>query len=120
MQSSIFHVNNEYKLALPHGSGLLFISLNQVIYFSSDNIYCRLHTCDVEVLTILASIKQLELALCEHHFIRIHKQYIVNLDMLNLYSKTDGGFVSLGEVNLPVSRARRQSFLDRFYGSEHC
>jgi len=113
MTPSLICVNNKYKLGLPHAKGLIFVPLDDVLYFISDNIYCHLFKTDNSETVILCSIKDLEATLCSDHLFRIHKRYIVNLDKVDSYSKSEGGHVMVGEKRLPVSRSRRLAFISR-------
>ena len=97
MSASILHVNNEYKVVLPYTGGLAFFPLEQVVYFSSNNIYCKLHLIDDTERTVLTSIKALENSICDDHLIRIHKQYIINLNKVTSYNKTNGSIIKLGD-----------------------
>jgi two-component system, LytTR family, response regulator len=66
---------------------------------------------------IIASrtIKEYEELLAEYGFMRIHKSYIINLTKVARYVKGRGGEIELMDGSImPVSRERKQEFLDHF------
>lgn len=102
------------KLAVPTIDGLQFIPINNILYIESDNIYCKLYLSNNQKINVLASIKSMEERVCHQRLIRIHKKYIVSIDKIKLFCKSDGGFVLLdNEIQLPVSRFRRERFFKR-------
>jgi two-component system, LytTR family, response regulator len=51
----------------------------------------------------------------DHGFMRIHKSYIVNLFKVERFIKGRGGELELSDgIVLPLSRERKQDFLDHF------
>lgn len=101
------------RLVIPTCAGMAFMRLADVLYFEANNIYTTLVSPDLSRQTILCSIKQMEETLCgTRQLIRIHKKYIIPLNKIELFSKSEGGYVVLeGNIQLPVSRYRRSEFL---------
>ena len=59
------------------------------------------------------SLHFLEDALCDYHFYRVHKSYIVNLNKVQRYSKTDGGILVMENGDLvKVSRSKKDELLN--------
>ena len=63
------------------------------------------------------SLHEVEEALKELNFFRIHRQYLANLDHIVRFSKSDGLMVILSDKReIPVSRRQKEKLLKRFGG----
>ena len=69
------------------------------------------------------TLKEFEDMLTEFNFFRVHRTYLINLDHIKEYSRTnqssdydgDGGSVIMNNnTHVPVSRDRRKHLLERF------
>ena len=73
------------KIALPYQNGVTFAEINNVIYCESDNNYTRIHTIDGNVYTVAKTLGDIQEVLEERNFLRIHRQYLINLDHIKKY-----------------------------------
>jgi len=107
--------NNVRKVALPTFDGLEFIHMDDILYCQSDGAYSNVYFTDGSKLYISKTLRYLEDALCNFHFFRVHNSYIVNLNHVKKYSKTDGGLLvmSNGE-RVRVSRSKKDELLGLF------
>ncbi len=69
------------RLKVHIGDKILFIDLDDVVYFESKNKYTFLHTSDKEYL-LDGTLTELEQKLDKSIFIRIHRSYIVNVKFI--------------------------------------
>ncbi|HLF64151.1 MAG TPA: response regulator [Saprospiraceae bacterium] len=107
--------NNVRKIALPTFDGLEFIHMDDILYCQSDGAYSHVFFTDGRKLYISKTLRYLEDALCNFHFFRVHNSYIVNLNHVNKYSKTDGGLLILSNgMKVRVSRSRKDELLGLF------
>ena len=107
--------NNVRRIALPTFDGLEFVLLDDILYCQSDGAYSYVHFADGSHLYISKALRYLEDALCQFHFFRVHNSYIVNLNHVRKYSKSDGGVLMLTNGDkVRVSRAKKDEFLDLF------
>lgn len=60
-------------------------------------------------LVVLSTMKSFEKELPENKFLRIHKSYIVNLDMIDRF---DSKNVEIGTYEIPLSRNKKTKLLD--------
>ncbi|MEM6725907.1 MAG: response regulator [Bacteroidota bacterium] len=88
-------------------SAVEFLDPTEVEYCQSDGNYSNL--IGKKKTLISKSIGELE-GLLEHFgFLRIHKSYMVNIEKITKYVKTDGGYVVLESgAKVPVSRRRKE------------
>lgn len=107
--------NNVRKIALPTFDGLEFIDMDDILYCQSDGAYSYVHFTDGSKLYISKTLRYLEDALCNFHFFRVHNSYIVNLNHVKKYSKTDGGLLVLSNgEKVRVSRSKKDELLGLF------
>lgn len=79
------------------------LSLSEVLYFEAMGDYVKCHTHSQDFLT-KESMKSLKERLPASRFRQIHRSYIVNLDHV---SRKSAAQISLGKLDLPVSRSFR-------------
>jgi two-component system LytT family response regulator len=107
--------NSVRKIALPTFDGLEFVHMDDIIYCQSDGAYSTVYFTDGNKLYISKTLRYLEDALCTFHFFRVHNSYIVNLNHVKKYSKTDGGLLVLSNgEKVRVSRSKKDELLDLF------
>lgn len=100
------------RLALPTGDGLQMVNTADIIYCKSDGPYCTFYFINNKPLVISKTLKEAEDALDANEFCRIHHSYLINMQYVQKYIRGEGGEVILmNGTNLPVSRTRKQDFL---------
>jgi two-component system LytT family response regulator len=105
--------SSEYKnIAFPTESGFELIKVNSILYCVADNNYCNIVSIDGTKTTLSKSLKYVEDKLPKSIFQRIHKSYLVNLNYVSRFNKTNNLLVELtnGE-NLPVSIRKKEAFI---------
>ena len=96
----------------------ILISIDQIIFVMARDDYAYLQT-ETDRYFSTVSLAQLEKRLEGHGFFRVHRGYLVNLDMVQEVESVAGGTLLLTMVNstekIPVSR-RRVSALKKALG----
>lgn len=86
------------------------INFEDIKYIEGQKAYVTFHT-NKKRITALASLKELEEALPEKQFIRIHKSYIVSIrEILSL----EGNIVEVNDIKLPVGKIYKNVVLKVF------
>ncbi|PJZ57808.1 LytTR family transcriptional regulator [Leptospira barantonii] len=68
----------------------LFVTFSNIVYISSNGRYSVLHTLD-QNLEVVGTLKQTLQKLKSEKFVRVHKQYIINMEFLgHVEYLTDG------------------------------
>lgn len=102
------------RLALSTMEGLIMINTEEIQYCKSDGPYCTFYFVNGKSMVISKTLKEVEDVLPADVFCRIHHSYIINLQSVQKYIRGEGGEVVLsGGVYMPVSRTRKQDFLQR-------
>ena len=96
-----------FKLALATTEGVSFFDPARIMYCEGENNYTRFVFTDMKPLLISKTLAEYEEILSEHHFIRIHKSYLINTQYVVKVDKE--GMVSMkdGKV-LAMSRRRKE------------
>jgi two-component system, LytTR family, response regulator len=105
--------NSEFnKIALPTETGFELIKPNSIIYCGADSNYCKLYLSDGKIITVAKTLKYIEELLPKAIFSRIHKTYLVNLNYVIRFNKTNELLVELSNgQKLPVSIRKKEEFI---------
>ena len=102
------------KIAIPTLEGLELINVDHIIRCNSEGNYTMIHQKNNEKLLVSKTLKQIEQQLSPYEqFIRVHHSHLVNLFFVKRYQKGKGGNLIMEDNSrIPVSRARKENFLD--------
>jgi two-component system LytT family response regulator len=106
--------NQTKVLSIPIQGGFEYISLYDIEYFEAEGSYVRIICSEQKTKIFSKNLKYIEMALiAAKNFIRTHRSFIVNMDHVSSYSKSDGGILLLkNRKKIPISRERKQDVLD--------
>lgn len=99
------------KIGILIGDGIVFMDLNDILYFEAEGSYTTIHHKNGSDLTV-KKIKHFEdLLSADKRFFRIHRSYLINITQIKKYSKKDGLSVTYDERTLlPISREKKEEF----------
>lgn len=103
-----FTRKHQTRITIPEKDGYQFLDIPDILYAESDGNYSRIHVADKPSLFISQTLKDLEEKLAGNNFCRVHHSYLVNLDNVDRYVRSDGGYLIMknGAI-VPVSRAKK-------------
>lgn len=99
------------KIVIPMQDGLEFIKLEDIVYFEGDNGYTNIHFLNRKPILSSYNIGYFSKLVEQQSFYMIHKSYVVNLSYTAKYLN-EGYIILEDNTKLPVSRNRRQDFLN--------
>jgi len=101
------------KIALPVEFGFEFVKINSILYCEADSNYCKVVCLNGKKIILSKTLKFIEELLPSSIFHRIHKSYLVNLNFVNRFDKSNNLNVELsnGET-LPVSVRKKEEFIN--------
>lgn len=107
---------NELKrIAFPTESGLELVKVNSILYCEADSNYCNIILLDGKKITLSKTLKHVESMLPEPIFQRVHKSYLVNLNYVTRFNKTNELHIELTNGDtLPVSIRQKEDFINAF------
>lgn len=91
---------------------LVFLEDDDILYAESDGNYSTIYLSDGNKLVLTKKLKEVGEILPDDSFFRIHNSYIVNLNMIKEFLKTDGYVILKSNHKIPVSRQKKSDFLD--------
>lgn len=70
-------------------AGDMFVDVDNIVYFSSDKRYSKVYFSDNSSTNVRENLETLDKKLPEKHFLRVSRQYIVNINCIQLVSKSN-------------------------------
>jgi two-component system LytT family response regulator len=103
------------KLAVPHQGGVIFVELKDIVFCESDSNYTRIVLTSGKQHLLSKTLREVQEFLEERNFLRVHRQYLVNLDHIQMYRKGEGNYVVMtNEASIPVGRQQKDRLLKCF------
>jgi two-component system LytT family response regulator len=102
----------EKKIVFNTDGKLLFLESDEILYAESDGNYSTIFLVDGQKIVLTKKLKEVNEILPEESFFRIHNSYIINLNKIKEFLKTDGYVVLKSNHKIPVSRQKKSDFLD--------
>lgn len=102
------------RFAVPTMEGLIMVDVDTILYCESESAYCKIYFFNnSKPMIISKTLKEVEEVLLGNDFCRIHHSYCINMKAVQSYIRGEGGEVVLNNgVHLPVSRTKKQDFLN--------
>lgn len=103
------------KIAIPSQSGVSFIEVNEIEYAESSNNYTKLVLINKQSHIISKTLKDVQDVLEDLHFLRVHRQYIINLNHVKQFYRGENMYVVMvnGE-NIPVARSQKDKLVEKY------
>ncbi len=103
------------KIALPYQNGVTFTEIKNIIYCESDNNYTKFHMADGKQYTVAKTLGDIQEVLEERNFLRVHRQYLINLNHIKKYVRGEGNYLIMNnEANIPVARNKKEKLIEKF------
>ncbi len=112
----MYHRSAEHKmkLCIPSMKGFQVVNLNDIIYCEASRNYTNFHLTNRNLICASKPIHEFKTLLSDSGFDRIHKSYVVNLDHIYEYLRSEGGSVLLsGGIEVKVSRRKKELLMLR-------
>lgn len=94
--------------------GINFIDLNEIIYSEASNNYSKLILTDGSRLLISKTLKDVQEVLEEEHFLRVHRQYLINLNHVKQFNRNEGVLTMDNGDHIPVARHQKEKLIERY------
>lgn len=98
------------KLLFPTTNGYVFLSPDDILYCEADLEYTKIITRKQEYL-ISKNLKHFDNMLNGKRFIRSHKSFLINIDHIKQYVRSEGGHVIMSNDKMvPIGRSKKPQF----------
>lgn len=103
------------RIALPVENGIELVLPSEIVRCESDSNYTALYLRNGKKIVTAKTLKDVEENLTGFSFFRIHQSHLINTEHIIKVVKGEGGYVVMSDnTNLPVSKAKRESFMEIF------
>jgi two-component system LytT family response regulator len=103
------------RIAIPgQQGGISFIDLNDIIYSEASNNYSKLILTDGNRFLISKTLKDVQEVLEEEHFLRVHRQYIINLNHVKHFNRNEGVLTMDNGDHIPIARNQKEKLIERY------
>jgi two-component system, LytTR family, response regulator len=103
------------KIALPYQNGVSFVSIADIIFCEADDNYTKFHLANDQIFLVTKSLKEIQETLEERSFLRVHRQYLINLNQIKKYVKGEGNYLIMSNnKSISVSRSHKDELVERF------
>ena len=102
------------KIAISSHTGVSFIDLADIIYAEADSNYSTLVLTNGTRFIISKTLKDMQDMLEESHFLRIHRQYIINLNHVQHLDRTKANLTMVNKAELPVARNQKDKLFEMY------
>ncbi len=100
------------KLAISTTEDIELVKHNDIVYAKASNNYTEIYTRDGNMRLVSKTLKFVSAQLPGDTFFRIHKSYLINLNHIKKYRKSDGGMLIMSdETEIPVSSDKKEELL---------
>jgi two-component system LytT family response regulator len=100
------------KLSISGLNEIVYVEINNIIRLEADSNYTNVILSDGKKIVSSKTLKEYETMLNPDNFFRAHKAFIINLDHVEKFVKSEGGYiVTKDNFQVPVSREKRQELL---------
>lgn len=106
------HSSKFNKIGLPLADGVLFVNLDEIVFFQADRMYTKVYTQNDEALLVSKPMKFFLNILSDNSaFYRPHRSFLINLNHIKRYSTQEGGFILMdNEQVVSISKENREEF----------
>lgn len=102
-------VDNFKRIALSTSEGIHLFDVADIIRCEAKGNYTEFFIKNHKPVLISKTLKEYEELLSNHGFERIHQSHLINLNYLKTYSKSDGGYVIMGDnSHLPIAGSKKE------------
>jgi len=102
------------KIAIPSQQGVSFIDLNEIIFVEASNNYSKIILIDGRNFLISKTLKDVQEVLEEEHFLRVHRQYIINLNHVKQFNRNEGLLTMSNGESVPVARNQKEHLIEKY------
>jgi two-component system LytT family response regulator len=111
--------NPIHRIALPTMEGLKLVPVESIISCASEGNYTIFLLKDKHKIVVSRPLKEVEEMLEDHSFFRVHHSYMVNMNEIDRFIKTDGGYLIMSDgTAVDVSRSKKELLLKKLLPSK--
>ncbi|HTF80073.1 MAG TPA: LytTR family DNA-binding domain-containing protein [Cytophagales bacterium] len=100
------------KIVVMDKQECIFLKVQNICYIEANGAYSNIFLYDGRKMVVSKNVKVFAEKLSDKMFCRTHKSYLINLNFISKYVKSDGGYLIMENgASIPVSSRKRESIL---------
>ena len=100
------------KLVLNTENKVHVVDTKDIVRGESDSGYTTFNMINGKSITVSRNLKQFEELLVDVDFLRPHQSHLVNLNYIDYYNKSSGGYIVMKDgAQIPISQRKKEQFL---------
>ncbi len=101
------------KIVLHTAEGIHVVKIENIIRCTADDYYTIFHLKDNSKITVSITLKEYAESLEDFNFFRTHQSHLVNLDYVDRYVNTEGGYLVMQNGDtVEVSRRKKKLLIE--------
>lgn len=101
------------RICLATFEGMEFINIDDISHCEASGSYTSFKLVNGQKLLVSKHLKEYENLLGEHHFLRVHNSFLINLKEVKKYFKSDGGYIVMNnDDTVSISRGKKEIFMN--------
>lgn len=106
--------NTEKKIVLKTSERLKVVKIKEIVRAESDGSYAVFYLSDKSKIIVSKPLKEFDNILFDFGFLRVHKSYLVNIEYVDSYEKSGGGYLKLIDGSqIPVSVRKKEFVINK-------
>jgi len=106
--------SENHKISLSTAEGVEFVPTREILFCEANGAYTQFNLTDGKKLLVSKNLKEYENILQSHRFMRVHNSFLINLDEVKKYIRSEGGYIVMNnDKQVSLSPTKREDFLKR-------
>jgi two-component system, LytTR family, response regulator len=115
LQSQLQRQQLPQKIAVAFKNSVVFVELKELVYCEAEGNYTKLFLTTGKTHLLSKTLREVQEVLEEKNFLRVHRQYLINLDHIKAYHKGESAYlVMAGDVNIAVAKNHKERLVQKF------
>lgn len=102
------------RIAISGHNGIIFLDLSDILYAEASNNYTKIFTVQGKQIITAKTLKDVQETLSESDFIRIHRQFLINVVHIRQFNRNDATITMSNGEALPVARSQKDLLVEKF------
>jgi two-component system LytT family response regulator len=102
------------KICLATSDRLEFVQVDEIVMCEASGSYTNVYLKENRKIMVSKNLKEYETLLSSENFMRVHNSFLINLNQVKQFVKSEGGFILMkNNQQVSISPKKRDEFFDR-------
>ena len=108
-------IGNQYgtqkRIAINTTESITILNVADIVRCESNRNYTYLYMANKKKIIVSKTLMEFEDLLCKYNFVRVHKSHLINVNYIEKYMKSDGGYMMLKDGSKLRVSVRKKEYL---------